>query len=72
MNRSETKKPMTFYCGCEQRLTPTTEMETKHPRWIGKVRSSPDQETLVTLAACGPFCPSTISNSTLSPSCKLL
>jgi len=29
-------------------------------------------ETLVTLAACGPFCPWTISNSTLSPSCRLL
>jgi hypothetical protein len=30
------------------------------------------QGTFVTLAACGPFCPWTISNSTLSPSCKLL
>src|SRR5207302_2285644 len=29
-------------------------------------------ETFETLAACGPFCPSVISNSTLSPSCKLL
>src|ERR1700674_5085422 len=30
------------------------------------------QGTFVTLAACGPFCPCTISNSTLSPSCRLL
>src|ERR1700687_683887 len=30
------------------------------------------QGTFVTLAACGPFCPWTISNSTLSPSCRLL
>jgi hypothetical protein len=30
------------------------------------------QEILLTLAAWGPFCPWTISNSTLSPSCRLL
>src|ERR1700730_9637815 len=30
------------------------------------------QATFVTLAACGPFCPCTISTSTVSPSCKLL
>lgn len=30
------------------------------------------QETLVTFAACGPFSPVTTSNSTLSPSCRLL
>src|SRR4051794_16447815 len=27
---------------------------------------------LVTFSACGPFCPWTISNSTSSPSCRLL
>ncbi len=30
------------------------------------------QALLVTLAACGPFWPSLISNSTVSPSCRLL
>ena len=30
------------------------------------------QEGLLTFAACGPFCPCVISNSTVSPSCRLL
>src|ERR1700694_1641176 len=38
--------------------------------WSTKAVSA--QGTFVTLAACGPFCPCTISNSTLSPSCRLL
>ena len=44
-------------------------------RWSGKWIGGEAGRTyaaLVTLAACGPFWPSVISNSTGSPSCRLL
>src|SRR5713226_1427467 len=59
------------------RRTPTLQKgKPGHASWgngpekLGE--SARPYEALVTLAACGPFWPWVISNSTLSPSCRLL
>src|SRR5581483_9061462 len=41
-------------------------------RWLVPKTQTAFYAALVTFAACGPFWPSVISNSTWSPSCRLL
>jgi len=58
--------------GPEDTASPGGERTSSLIRKTGLSKATSNQGTLVTLAACGPFCPWTISNSTLSPSCRLL